>query len=46
MLKKVLRILTVVLFGITVISCIMIAETMMRSNAEIKDFESLVRKNP
>ena len=41
MLKKVLRILTVVLFGITVISCIMITDTMMRSNAEIKDFESL-----
>lgn len=41
MFKKVLPVLTGVLFGITVISCIMIADTMMRSNAEIKDFESL-----
>lgn len=41
MLKKVLPIITVVLFVITVISCVMIANTMIRSNAEIKDFESL-----
>ena len=41
MLKKILPIITVILFSITVVSCIMIADTMMRSNAEIEDFESL-----
>lgn len=41
MFKKVLPFIIVVLFSITVISCIMIADTVMRSNAEIEDFESL-----
>ena len=41
MFKKILPIITVILFSITVVSCIMIADTMMRSNAEIEDFESL-----
>lgn len=41
MLKKVLPIVIVILFATTVISCAMIADTMMRSNAEIEDFESL-----
>lgn len=41
MFKKVLPIIIVMLFATTVISCVMIADTMMRSNAEIEDFESL-----
>lgn len=42
MFKKVLPIIIVILFATTVISCVMIADTMMRSNAEIEDFENLV----
>ena len=41
MFKKVLPIIIVILFATTVISCVMIADTMMRSNAEIEDFENL-----
>ncbi len=41
MLKKVLPIITVVLFAIVVISCVMIAKTIIQSNAEIEDFEGL-----
>lgn len=41
MFKKVLPIITVLLFLVTIVSCIMIADTMIRSNAEIEDFESL-----
>ena len=41
MFKKVLPIVIVILSATTVISCIMIANTLMRSNAEIEDFESL-----
>ena len=41
MRKKILPLITIVLFFVTVISCVMIADTMMRSNAEIEDFESL-----
>ena len=41
MFKKAVPILIAVLFVITVVSCIMIADTVMRSDAEIEDFESL-----
>ena len=41
MFKRVLPIIIVILFATTVISCVMIADTMIRSNAENKDFESL-----
>lgn len=41
MFKKVLPIITVVLFAITVISCIRIVNTIMRSNADIENFENL-----
>ncbi|MBO5767371.1 MAG: class B sortase [Clostridia bacterium] len=41
MIKKAVPILIAVLFVITVVSCIMIADTVMRSDAEIEDFESL-----
>ena len=39
MFKKVLPIVIVILSATTVISCIMIANTLMRINAEIEDFE-------
>ena len=41
MFKKILPIITVILFSVTVVSCIKIADTIMRSNAEIEDFENL-----
>ena len=41
MFKKVLPIITGLLFLVTIVSCIMIANTMIRSNAEIEDFENL-----
>ena len=41
MFKRVLPIIIVILFATTVISCVMIADTMIRSNAENKDFENL-----
>ena len=42
MLKKMLPIVIAMLFVTTVISCVVIAVTMMRSNAEIEDFEGFV----
>ena len=41
MFKKVLPIITGLLFLVTIVSCIMIADTMIRSDAEIEDFENL-----
>lgn len=41
MIKKALQLITVVLFAITVISCIKIVDTIMRSNADIENFENL-----
>ncbi len=40
MFKKVLPIVIVILSATTVISCIIITNSLMRSNAEIEDFES------